>query len=264
MSDKHDAWLEGIGVEVDNLLARVDEKTEDPASSHGDAGRTPAVEGSKDASAATAPAPAAGATAAPPDYSGDHWVSRYPGSTATSDLDSAFQGKVTAFIKALESATPKASVRIGATLRPPERAHLMHYAWAIAREGLDPVAAPKQVVLNGVEIPIEWVHVDAAGKPDLKASKAAAEEMVSGKPDYGMSAQAVLDSRHIRGLAIDMTITWAGKMKIQDATGTEVEVDWNDNVDKNTDLHKVGASYGVIKLVSTSKPDPPHWSSDGH
>jgi hypothetical protein len=28
----------------------------------------------------------------------------------------------------------------------------------------------------------------------------------------------------------------------------------------NPVLHKIGASYGVIKLLS----DPPHWSSDGH
>jgi hypothetical protein len=28
----------------------------------------------------------------------------------------------------------------------------------------------------------------------------------------------------------------------------------------NTDLHQVGASYGVVKLVT----DHPHWSADGH
>ena len=88
--------------------------------------------------------------------------------------------------------------------------------------------------------------------------------MVSGNPDYGMAAQAELDSRHIKGLAIDMTITWTGTMKIKDATGKEVDVDWNTDVDKNTKLHEVGKSYGVIKLVSTKKPDKPHWSSDGH
>jgi hypothetical protein len=219
-----------------------------------------------DASAGTpgaAAAPASGSSATP-DYSGIHWVSRYPTSKSVSDLDSAFGTKVQNFIDALESATPKASVVIGATLRPAERAHLMHYAWKIAREGLDPALAEKKVKKNGTEIAIEWVHVDAAGKPDNKASKAAAEAMVSGKPDYGMAAQAELDSRHIEGLAIDMTITWTGTMKIKDAAGKDVDVDWNADVDKNTKLHEVGKSYGVIKLVSTSKPDKPHWSSDGH
>jgi uncharacterized Zn-binding protein involved in type VI secretion len=31
-------------------------------------------------------------------------------------------------------------------------------------------------------------------------------------------------------------------------------------IKKMSDLHAVGASYGVHKLVS----DPPHWSDDGH
>ena len=63
--------------------------------------------------------------------------------------------------------------------------------------------------------------------------------MVSGQPDYGMKAQAVLKSRHIEGLAIDMTITWTGTMKIKDAKGNDVDVEWNADVDKNTKLHEV-------------------------
>ncbi len=30
-------------------------------------------------------------------------------------------------------------------------------------------------------------------------------------------------------------------------------------IKNNSDLYSVGASYGVIKLIS----DPPHWSDDG-
>jgi peptidoglycan hydrolase-like protein with peptidoglycan-binding domain len=198
------------------------------------------------------------APAAPPDYSGLHWVSRYPTSTAVADLALPFRTNVENFVSALTAAG--ATVSIGATLRPPERAHLMHYSWKIAREGLDAATAPKTVALNGASIAIEWVHVDAAGSPDPAKSKQGAEAMVSGVPDYNMAQIAVLNSNHIAGKAIDMTISWTGTLTIKDAAGADVAIASAPTTGGNTDLHKVGKSYGVIKLVS----DPPHWSHDGH
>jgi hypothetical protein len=49
-------------------------------------------------------------------------------------------------------------------------------------------------------------------------------------------------------------------MKIKKKDGTEVSVEFMDDVNKNTALHGVGESYGLIKLTS----DAPHWSVDGH
>src|SRR5207248_6948363 len=92
-----------------------------------------------------------------------------------------------------------AFVSIAATLRPAERVHLMHFAFAVAREGMDPATVPAK---HGVDI--QWVHPDVQGKADLPASKAFAEQMVRG---YGIVFKPALTSRHTDGNAIDMTIT---------------------------------------------------------
>jgi len=57
-----------------------------------------------------------------------------------------------------------------------------------------------------------------------------------------------------------MNITWTGTIKIKKKDGTEVSVEFMDDVNKNTKLQAVGASYGVKKLTT----DAPHWSVDGH
>ena len=71
---------------------------------------------------------------------------------------------------------------------------------------------------------------------DIRWSILGARAMVSG---YGLVHRPSLTSRHIEGKAIDM--------RVDGWTGTTSE------------LHHLGASYGVIKLAS----DPPHWSTDG-
>jgi hypothetical protein len=143
-------------------------------------------------------------------------------------------------------------VTISATLRPPERAYLMHYAFRIAREHLDPAQVPARAGVN-----IEWAHTNAQGQPDLAASRRAAEEMVRG---YGIVYRPALASRHTQGLAIDMNITWSGTLVIRDRHDQEVTIASTPRTGAgNADLHRVGASYGVHKLAS----DPPHWSSDG-
>ncbi len=183
--------------------------------------------------------------------SGPLWVSQFPDTASTDDLEQPFRGNVTRFIAALTAA--KASVSINTTLRPPQRAYLMHYAFCIARENLDPGTVP---AMAGVDI--QWTHSGANGAPDLAASKAAAEQMVQA---YGIVFMPVLNSRHTEGKAIDMDITWQGHLTIANAAGAQVAIANQPRTGAgNTTLQGVGATYGVRKLAS----DPPHWSSDGH
>ena len=73
------------------------------------------------------------------------------------------------------------------------------------------------------------------------------------------AAAASLNSSHIAGKGIDMTLTWTGTKKVKKKDGTAVDVPFHSNVNFNTALHAVGQSYGVHKL----KTDKPHWSHDG-
>ena len=183
--------------------------------------------------------------------SGPQWVPKFPTSTSLDDLVDPFRGSARRFIAALKAA--HATVTISDTLRPPQRAYLMHFSFAIARESLDPAGVP---AMPGVDI--QWLHTNAAGQPDLAASRAAAEEMVQG---YGIAFKPVLNSRHTEGRAVDMTIGWQNKLVIKKSDGTQQTIASLPRTGAgNTDLHRVGSGYGVVKLVS----DPPHWSSDGH
>jgi D-alanyl-D-alanine dipeptidase len=178
-----------------------------------------------------------------PTLSGAIWVSRFPTSRTTNDLALPFRTNVTNFIAALNAA--RASVSISATLRPVERAFLMHYSFRIAREALDPATVP---AMAGVDI--DWVHRDARGNVNRAASQMAAAQMVS---SYDIVFRPALNSNHTRGLAIDMTISNYLNKNINNATGTAVLV-------RNAaGLHALGATYSVLKLAT----DPPHWSSDG-
>ena len=107
-----------------------------------------------------------------------------------------------------------------------------------------------------IGVDIEWDH------GDLAKSKAGALEMVCGfglaVPPKSTNAPS-LTSNHISGKAIDMTITWTGKVKFKKKNGKEIEISYLPNVNANTNLHKIGESYGVKKL----KTDAPHWSYDG-
>ncbi|WP_197715448.1 hypothetical protein [Aquitalea magnusonii] len=153
------------------------------------------------------------------------------------------------FISAIKNAG--GYVSIAATYRPPERAYLMHWSWMISHEK---VKADEVPPMMGVHI--EWDHGD-----DNKSKRAAAG-MVSA---YGMGALKIapaLRSRHTERKAIDMNIGWRGTLKIIDANGDEVEIRSSPSSGMNSDLHKVGKSYGVIKFWKGAK-DKPHWSTDG-
>jgi hypothetical protein len=184
-------------------------------------------------------------------FSGPQWVSKFPTSKSIDDLVEPFRTKAKEFLSALETAG--ASVIVDDTFRPSERAYLMHFAFEIAKKGLSPATVPAK---QGVDI--QWVHLNAQGQPDLVASKAAAQQMVDG---FGIVFEPVLVSRHTQGLAVDMTITWEGDLTIAQAdTSLTTITSLPRTGAENTDLHKVGKTYGVLKLVS----DHPHWSSDGH
>jgi len=188
---------------------------------------------------------------------GEKWkllgiVGRYQckNSTSSDDLDPSFKSSVESFIKALKDAG--ATVDISTTRRSAKRAYLMHWAWKISQAKCK---ASEATAMAGVDI--EWDHGDET------KTKNGAQQMVNG---FGLAVPPdstnppSLTSNHISGKAIDMTIDWTGKIKIKKKDGTEVEVEYMDNVNANTVLHGVGASYLVKKLVT----DAPHWSTDGH
>jgi hypothetical protein len=195
------------------------------------------------------PAPPVAMAIRPRRRSGSSWVGEFPARKDTAALADGFRQRVDDFIAALLAAGARVSV--SATWRPPERAYLMHYSYCIAKEDLDPTEVPMR---EGVDI--EWVH-RKAGKIDLPSSKAGAQQMVVG---YGTVFKPSLSSRHTEGRAIDMTIRWSGSLSIMDANGRRVVIDSGPRSGSNPELEAVGATYGIIKLLS----DPPHWSSDGH
>ena len=183
----------------------------------------------------------------PNDLSGLCWFDRnqkkFPTSTSERDLDSGFRTKVEAFLKALKAAGAK--VEISATHRPKARAQVMHYAYRVAKRELDPSKVP---VIPDVKI--VWDH------GDKDRSVYGAREMVKA---FGIVKKPSLTSHHITKKAIDMTITWSGDLSIVDRKGKTVVIKNGPRDGANTELHKVGASYGVKKLVG----DKPHWSVDG-
>ncbi|MBF5005917.1 hypothetical protein ISG32_16765 [Diaphorobacter sp. NR2-3-3-1] len=170
--------------------------------------------------------------------SGAAWVAEFPTSTSTEDLTAGFRDAVNSFIAAINAAG--GSVSISATYRPLERAYLMHYAWDIAKGTIQPDKVP---AYTGVDI--EWDHGDKT------KSVNAAKAMVSA---YGIVHRPSLTTNHAGRTAIDMNINGMIGKTIVDGASKKV------TIKKASDLHTVGASYGVHKLVS----DPPHWSADGH
>jgi hypothetical protein len=186
--------------------------------------------------------------------SGSFWVTwanaNAQNSSKIGDLVEPFQSNATAFIAALGAAG--ARVDVTATKRSARRAYLFHWSWMIA---LGKCQASEATSMPGVDI--LWDHGEAV------ASKQGAQEMVTGfglaVPPRSINPPA-LTSNHITGLAIDMEITWTGTISVKDKTAKDVAITFIPDVNANANLHAVGASYGVRKLVT----DAPHWSHDGH
>ncbi len=177
--------------------------------------------------------------------SGEHWHKSFPTSASISTLTPSFRWRVQAFEKALRDAGCK--ITVTATLRPRQRAHLMHYAAKIDRRQIAPWRVPR---LGGVDI--DWVHYTNAG------SLRAAQDMVDA---YDLGGNPVsLRSNHILGRAVDWIITWEGTIQVKDARGRMIPVSSPQVGAFNRQLWNVGRSYGVLKLST----DPPHWSSNGY
>ena len=187
--------------------------------------------------------------------SGRSWVSRYRGSNQLEDLRQPFRGYVEAFIGALRAAG--ATVTINSTYRHPKRAYLMHWSWKIAKNHVSPEDVPAMD-----DVPISWEHYDKDEKYLDSQSVAAACEMVRAFHMERLGVAPSLKSRHTVGCAIDMTISWTGDLILPDAYGYTVEIISLPRTGMNLQLHRVGASYGVIKYNRSGRDDP-HWSDMG-
>lgn len=197
--------------------------------------------------------------------SGGWWVSQFPTSQQINDLEPTFRSHVLSFVQALTKA--QAHVKVTATRRPRKRAYLMHYSWCIvhAWQGCNPSNVPAYEPSPPGEggIDIQWLHTNSAGLPDIPASKAAAQQMVSLYQMNHLHTPPALNSLHIQGKAIDMAIGWQGTLKILDAHQKSVDIASEPRDGTNPDLIKVGATYQVFHFINVQK-DPPHWSVNGH
>lgn len=184
----------------------------------------------------------------PKNFSGEAWwhanQATWATSTSVEDLTNAFGGKVKKFIKAMEAAGMR--VKISATQRPKIRAMLMHYSAKLARGEIDAGDIPD---IKGVDI--VWDHGDD------HASRNAAKEMAK---LFEIAYPPSLNSLHVQGNAIDMTITWTRSVTIKNSYAKDVTIAGPGDGASSRELHKVGATYGVIKLLK----DAPHWSINGH
>ena len=215
------------------------------------------------ATAQASAAPAAGTSTPPsgPDTdarepSGVAWVTRFPTSALVADCAQPFRTNLTAFITALRAAG--AMVNVAATLRPPQRAYLMHWCWSIVKAKADPRTVP---ALDGVAI--AWAHEDAQGDFDAAASLAGAQAMVTAYGMQNLNVAPALSSKHITGTAVDMAISWTDTLTIANRDGTTASITSLPKTGMNPDLKTVGKTYGVIKFVGGAT-DIPHWSDDGH
>lgn len=186
------------------------------------------------------------------ELSGPQWVSRFPGSNSTETLTQSFRESCENFIAAIRNAG--GAVTISATLRPPERAYLMHWAHKIYRNDFPPSQVPPK---EGVHI--NWVH------PTLAQSKEAARRMVNGYGIGGLAAHIPpsLNTLHTRGEAIDMNVSWNGSLNVANMDGTITPVTTLPRTGMNLQLKAVGLTYGVKKFVGGAS-DRPHWSTTGH
>ncbi|VXC37106.1 hypothetical protein MASSI9I_60404 [Massilia sp. 9I] len=87
-------------------------------------------------------------------------------------------------------------------------------------------------------------------------------DMVRGFDMVRLGVAPSLRSRHTVGCGIDMSINWSGDLLIRDAYGELIDIDRLPRTGMNRELHRVGASYGVIKYNRNGRDDA-HWSDTG-
>lgn len=179
--------------------------------------------------------------------SGSAWwhtnQAKYPDSTKINALQPLFADGVQRFVNALRKAGARVDVSL--TRRHPARAKLMYCCYKLARNEIAVRSIPSIDMCE-----IVWDH----GSADR--SRAAAAEMVS---LFGIRSEPKLESLHALGKALDMTVTWNQPITIKDALGREVKIAGPSNGASSRPLHKVGATYGVIKQAG----DASLWSVNG-
>lgn len=195
--------------------------------------------------------------------SGPSWVSKFPDSKSVSALAPAFQKDVTDFIAAMTKATIK--VKVITTVRPRERAYLMHWSWLIAKGQVAPANVPAFVPTgHDAAVNICWTHTDSSGINKAASLKAARQMVAAYHVDLKLKVAPALNSLHTRGLAIDMTTTWtAKKIHIREKNGHLTVIGTTPRSGLNRKLIAVGKTYGVIHFLNAAK-DANHWSSTGH
>lgn len=216
---------------------------------------------------------------APPNQlSGRSWARKFPDSKSISDLSGTFRRDVTRFVAAMRSAG--ITVVPLSTLRPPQRAYMMHYSWLIDSSRpppnghLSPEVVPAFVPAAGQSsVDICWVHTRAGGV-DLPASVAAAGQMVSAfNIDKKLKVAPALRSLHTRGLAIDMRTTWSkGKITVVNGSGHDITINTTPQDGLNAQLMAIGTTYGVFHFCyppgtckkAVPSGDANHWSVNGH
>ena len=196
------------------------------------------------------------------ELSGAHWSARFPDSRSVSTLAGAFRRGVFAFIATMRHA--RITVRVISTLRPPERAYLMHYSWLVAKRRLSPTKVPYFAGHGRRDPPVGicWVHVNGRGA-DRSASFAAARRLASALGVAAHRTAPLLASLRTTGLAIDMSTIWSRRVTIRDATGHAVIIRSAPRDGLNKVLISVGASYGVIHFQPASRASD-DWSVNGH
>ena len=85
---------------------------------------------------------------------------------------------------------------------------------------------------------IEWWHGDQA------KSVQAARGMVAGFGIGGLKNPPVLESKETRGLAVEMAITWSGKLTVVDGGGKRRTYRGGPRNSTNRALIRIGKSFG--------------------
>lgn len=182
--------------------------------------------------------------------SGASWIDRYPPSQRLQDLDSNFGSDVREFISVLEKGG--ATVEILATQIPPERAYLMHWAWRIVKEGLDPRSVP---YMDGVDV--RWQH------GDLGASREAAWSMVHGYGIEELDEPPPLVSPYTEGQVVAMRVRWRGALRLYPDTPQEQIITSNPQDGTNLDVMTLAEIHGLEHLLTVPDSDEVHWAMPG-
>ena len=183
------------------------------------------------------------------ELSGAQWCPRYPRSDSIVTLQPKFQLAVSNFMWALEQAG--ANYFIANTFRPKEACYLMHNAWMIWKRKVKP-----QAVTPMPGVAIDWVH------PSQEESVNAAYAMCVGYKLLNLADAPALESNHTKGLAVDVSFNWAGTLRVKNVDDSVVVIESHPRDNMNSELWKVGASYGVMRYYRPEK-DKPHWSFNG-